>query len=89
MFAPSTTPFVQTSFIVTIFASLFILNYDHPHFNDFHLGEWVETAQPQVSAFCDETGAKSAKLGLFLEQVGSHETRTKELRCLIEYSPSN
>ena len=52
-------------------------------------GGGVETAQPQVSAFCDETGAKSAKLGLFLEQVGSHETRTKELRCLIEYSPNN
>ena len=24
----------------------------------------IETAQPQVSAFCKETGAKSAKLGL-------------------------
>ena len=48
-----------------------------------------ETAQPRVSAFCDETREESTKLGLLLEQVGSHETRTKELRCLVKYLPSN
>ena len=48
-----------------------------------------ETALPQVSAFCEETGAKSTKLGLPSEQAGSHETRTKELRGFIKYSAHN
>ena len=45
----------------------------------------VNTAYPQVSAFCDETWEESAKLGLLLKQVDSHETRTKDLRALIKY----
>ena len=49
----------------------------------------IETAQPQVSALSDETGEESAKLGLLLEQVDSHETRTKKLRGFIMHSPHN
>ena len=43
----------------------------------------------QYPPFCDEKRKEYTKLGLLLEQVGSHETRTKELRCLVKYSPSN
>ena len=49
----------------------------------------LETAQPQVSAFSDETGGESTELGLPLEPVDSHETRTKKLRGLIMYPLHN
>ena len=39
--------------------------------------------------FCDEKRKKSTKLGLLSEQVDSHETRTKELRGMIQYLSSN
>ena len=51
--------------------------------------ECIETAQPQVSAFSDETGEESAELGLPLEPVDSHETRTTKLRGLIMYPSHN
>ena len=55
-----------------------------------HFVWWgVKTAQSSVSAFCDETGAESAKSSQPSEQAGSHEARTKDLRGFIMYSPHN